>query len=382
MKAGLLTVHCSKNPGASLQAHALGKKISELGGDVEIINYCPVYFLDPMDPVKRKTWSAKEKIKAMIIGRAQRKRYSLFQEFNLKYLPEITLRYNTPEDLKAAQMDYDVYICGSDQIWNPGHVNHDTSFFFDFVPEGKSIRASYAASIGQDSLEVQDQEWIREGIAHLDAVSIREQGGVALARKLSNSGRIIQSIDPTLFYSGDYWRSMAQKPAQSLPDQYILYYPIQNTAFSFDVIGRIKKETGFPCIALDGGVKKNPNANVQVRAYGPCEFLWLIEHADYVITNSFHGTVLSLLLKKRVIVYRHSTRNSRLESVLSLLRLNELQITDMDDLEKINWQMIDAKEKRIDGLLQEERKNAELYLQSVLESRVEDIGDDHQLEEN
>lgn len=94
MKVGLLTVHCSKNPGASLQAHALAKKISELGGDVEIINYCPQFFLDPMDPMKRKSWSAKEKLKAVVIGRAQLKRYKLFQEFNQRYLPAISVRYD------------------------------------------------------------------------------------------------------------------------------------------------------------------------------------------------------------------------------------------------------------------------------------------------
>lgn len=376
MKVGLLTVHCSKNPGASLQAHALAKKIMELGGNVEVINYCPIYFLDPMDPMKRKRWSIKEKIKAAIIGRAQQRRYRLFLDFNWKYLPRTTARYNTPEDLKAAKMDYDIYICGSDQIWNPENVNHDTSFFFDFVPEGKGARVSYAASIGQDNLSVEDREWIRKGISHFDAISIREQAGVMLARELLNSDKIIQSIDPTLLYPGNYWRSMARKPAQNLPNRFILYYPIQNMAFSFDVIGWIKKETGLPCIALDGGVKKNPYANVQIRSYGPCEFLWLIDHADYIITNSFHGTVLSLLLKKRVIAYRHSTRNSRLESVLRLLNLNEIQISDLEDLKKIDWKLICEKENMIDELLKEERKIAEEYLRSVLERKAEDTGND------
>lgn len=84
MRVGLQTVHCSKNPGASLQAHALAKKISELGGNVEIINYCPIYFLDPMDPLKQRQWSLKEKLKAIINGHAQRERYRLFQNFNKK----------------------------------------------------------------------------------------------------------------------------------------------------------------------------------------------------------------------------------------------------------------------------------------------------------
>lgn len=371
MKVGLLTVHCSKNPGASLQAHALSKKLAELGGEVEVINYCPLCFLDPMDPVKRKTWPVKERIKAAIIGRAQQKRYDLFQEFNRKYLPGVSPRYDTPEDLKAADRDYDIYICGSDQIWNPGHVQYDSSFFFDYVPEGKAVLASYAASIGQDSLSQEDQEWLRRGISHLDAVSIREKAGVELARELTRSDEIVQSIDPTLLYPGSYWRSLAQRPTEKLPERYILYYPIQNTGFSFDVIARMKKETGLPCVALDGGVKRNPNADTQIRAYGPCEFLWLLDHADYIITNSFHGTVLSLLLKKQVIVYRHSTRNSRLENILGLLNLKELQISNVEDVNKLDWKRIAEKEGRINELLGEERQRSEAYLRHVLAQRTE-----------
>lgn len=371
MKVGLLTVHCSKNPGASLQAHALSKKLAELGGKVEVINYCPLCFLDPMDPVKRKTWPVKERIKAAIIGRAQQKRYDLFQEFNRKYLPGVSPRYDTPEDLKAADRDYDIYICGSDQIWNPGHVQYDSSFFFDYVPEGKAVLASYAASIGQDSLSQEDQEWLRRGISHLDAVSIREKAGVEQARELTRSEEIVQSIDPTLLYPGSYWRSLAQRPAEKLPERYILYYPIQNTGFSFDVIARMKKETGLPCVALDGGVKRNPNADIQIRAYGPCEFLWLLDHADYIITNSFHGTVLSLLLKKQVIVYRHSTRNSRLENILGLLNLKELQISNVEDVNKLDWKRIAEKEGRINELLGEERQRSEAYLRHVLAQRTE-----------
>lgn len=371
MRVGLQTVHCSKNPGASLQAHALAKKISELGGDVEIINYCPIYFLDPMDPLKQRQWSLKEKLKAIINGHAQRERYRLFQNFNKKYLPRMTMRYNTPNDLETAELDYDVYICGSDQIWNPENVKHDTSFFFDYVTKNKAVLASYAASIGQDRLSMQDQEWIRKGIARFDNISIREKSGVDLACKLLHSGRIVQSIDPTLLFSGDYWRSVSQKPTENLPDHFILYYPIQNTDFSLDVIMRVKKETGLSCIALDGGIKKNPHASMQIRSYGPCEFLWLIDHADYIITNSFHGTVLSLLLKKQVIVYRHSTRNSRLESVLNLLDLNEIQISEIENLKKLNWKLVAEKENRIDKLLKEERRNAEEYLRSILEKKVD-----------
>lgn len=377
MKVGLQTVHCSKNPGASLQAHALAKKLSDLGGEVEVINYCPIYFLDPMDPMKRKTWSVKEKLKAVVIGRAQKKRYDLFQEFNRKYLPRLSERYDTPEDLKKADGRYDVYVCGSDQIWNPENVHHDTSFFFDYVTKWDAVLASYAASIGQDSLSDAEQEWLRSGMACFDAVSIREKSGVELARELLKSREIIQSIDPTLLYSGSYWRGLTQKPSKKVPDHYILYYPIQNTKFSCEMIDKLKAETGLPCVALDGGLKKNPHADSQIRAYGPGEFLWLIDHADYVITNSFHGTVLSVLLKKRVVAYRHSSRNSRLESVLSLLNLTELQISALEEMKQLDWKQIAEKQNRIDELLLEERNNAEAYLKSVLEKKAVKVGNGH-----
>ena len=110
-----------------------------------------------------------------------------------------------------------VYICGSDQIWNPGHIHHDSTFFFDYVPKGKAVLASYAASIGQDCLSAEDQEWIRKGISHLDSVSIREKAGVELAKKVLPTIDIVQNIDPTLLYPGSYWRSLAQKPTMKVP---------------------------------------------------------------------------------------------------------------------------------------------------------------------
>lgn len=382
MKVGLLTVHCSKNPGASLQAHALSKKITELGGTVEVINYCPVYFLDPMDPMKRKTWSMKERIKATVIGRTQQKRYELFQEFNRKYLPGLSKRYDSPADMKNAESSYDVYICGSDQIWNPGHIHHDSTFFFDYVPKGKAVLASYAASIGQDCLSAEDQEWIRKGISHLDSVSIREKAGVELAKKVLPTIDIVQNIDPTLLYPGSYWLSLAQKPTMKVPEHYILYYPIQNTQFSYEMIDQMKTETGLPCVALDGGLKKNPHADSQIRAYGPGEFLWLIDHADYIITNSFHGTVLSLLLMKQVVAYRHSSRNSRLENLLNLLNLKELQISALEEMKKLDWKQVAKKQRQINELLRQERAGAEVYLKSVLEKRVVKAEDAYQKQEH
>lgn len=369
MKIVLLTVHCSKNPGASLQAHALSKKLTELCGveNVEVIDYRPLYFLDPMDPIRRKQWTFKERIKALLIGRAQQRRYDMFQAFNREYLPRLTSRYDAPSNLKMADWDYDIYICGSDQIWNPQNVRHDTSFFFDFVPTGAAVLASYAASIGQDYLNKEDQEWLQKGIERFDMVSIREEAGVELARGLLHSNSIVQSVDPTLLYSGSYWRLMAQRPEEVIPQRYILYYPIQNTRFSYDMIDWLKNETGLPCVSLDGGIRKNPNARIQIRAYGPREFLWLIDHASYIVTNSFHGTALSLLLKKRVIAYRHSSRNSRLENLLGMLDLHEIQISDIDDLNRMNWSQIAEKENKIDALLEEERKCSEQYLRAVLQ---------------
>lgn len=366
VSAGLLTVHCSANPGASLQAHALAQKIADYADEVTIINYCPDYFLELMDPRKRKEWSLKQRAKALLVGAQLKNRYGLFQEFSRDYLPEHTQRFDTAQQMKAAKLEFSHYLCGSDQIWNPQNVNYDSSFFFDFVENSKAVKASYAASIGQKVLTPEGRDFLKKGIQQMDAVSIRENDGVQLV-----TGEFgipaQQHVDPTLLYPGSYWRAMERKPVRSIPQRYILYYPIHRGALSASILKELKRKHGLPVVAVDGGVKKSKYVDYQIRAYGPREFLWLLDHADYIVTNSFHGVVLSTLLEKRVIAYRHHTRNSRLSSVLELLQLPQIQVDSLQQALDMDWAQVARKQANVESLLATERARAEQYLKAVFQ---------------
>lgn len=365
MSVSLLTVHCSKNPGASLQAHALSKKLTQYTDDLTLIDYCPIYFLDPMDPRKRACRSGKDAVKELLIGRAMKERFRLFQEFQQEYLPRKTRRFDSPQELKEAHWDSTHYVCGSDQIWNPDNVKYDTSFFFDFLPSSGGKKIAYAASIGQDRLEGRGLDYLKNGISQMDHVSVRERSGLELAQSLGFD-RAQQHIDPTLLYPGSYWRTLGRAPERKLPEKYVLFYPIHSSDLSGKLIAAMKKRYGLPCVSIDGGVKKGKNVDIQIRAYGPREFLWLIDHAEHVITNSFHGLVLSLLLGKRVSVYRHMTRNSRLADVLAMLELSELQTDSVEAALALDWDEVDAKLAQVDARLRPERQRAEEYLAQAL----------------
>lgn len=365
-KAGFLTVHCSKNPGASLQAHALAKKMSTFIEDITLIDYCPSYFLDPMDIEKRKEWSVKDKLKNILIGRAQQKRHDLFVKFQDEFLPPKTKRYNSPDELTGEELGFTHYICGSDQIWNPQHVRYDDTFFFDFVGNAQVKKVSYAASIGQDQLNDVDKAYLKKGLSNMDAVSIREKDGVALVKNEFHVNAE-QNIDPTLLYPGEYWKTLEKAPDTGIPEKYVLYYPIHNSELSGALLKYYKKKSHLPCVAVDGGVKKYKNVDIQMRSYGPCEFLWMLDHAEYVVTNSFHGTVLSILLNKKVISFKHKSRNSRLSNVLDLLDLRELQVDSVEQAERIDWDNIAKKYLQLDVRLLPEREKALDYLARVLE---------------
>ena len=156
MRVAVLTVHQSISAGGSLQAYALCKVLRDLGHEVEIISYCPYYFMDFTDSSRRSEWrTPRGFLKKLLNGRRLQKHRGLFDDFAGNYLPPMTKRVNSPEELRDITLDYDAYVCGSDQIWNPPHVHYDTTWFLDFVKSGPRL-VSYAASIGRDRLSEKD----------------------------------------------------------------------------------------------------------------------------------------------------------------------------------------------------------------------------------
>lgn len=364
---GIITAHCSTNPGASLQAHALYKKIAELGFQPIIIDYRPNNFIDIVERIEQKTASGRERLKMAVLGRRLRRRYQLFQQFETEHYPQKTKCYRSVEQISADPPVLDAYICGSDQIWNPKHVNYDMTYFLDFAKHQSGSRISYAASIGQDMVDERGCEFLKAGIKNLAHISVREDTAKELLREqIGISSEVLQHIDPTMFYPASHWRTLERFPGKELPSKYVLYYPLQENLIVDELNCAVKEQTGLPCVALCSVLRKPRFTDFQITEYGPREFLYLIDHADAVVTNSFHGIVLSLILGTNIVPYRNPVRNSRIESLFRMLGMQNMQVDSVAAFREKNWGELWAAAKKIDDILCTEQGRTDAYLMEAL----------------
>ena len=364
MKVGIITVHGTVNAGASLQTHALYHKLTMMGHSPMIINYRPERFSDMMDDRRKWHWKGvKTWLKALILYRRLQKKHDKQILFEKKYYPDQTRRYNSAEELKSDPPQMDCYICGSDQIWNPRHIEYDDSFFLGFVKSGAS-KIAYAASIGEDNLTEKDVGFLKNSTEGFSSIGVREDSAVGIMRQCGRDAT--QNIDPTLLMTADYWRGIAEKPKRKLPEKFIFYYPLQHNPDEIHFIARLKEETGLPCVSVESALRPVKGTDIQIPDSSPNEFLWLMDNAQYVITNSFHGLVFAILFKKRIISFKNEYRNCRLDSLCRLFGLEGLQVDSMADFSMENRRVFWQKMAYSDNILLREREKAELYLRQVL----------------
>lgn len=365
---GILTVHQSNNCGASLQAGALYKTIEGLGFFPEIINYRPSYFTGYMDDNNaRQRATLKGILKVMIIGDRLKKTDEAFAEYAEYVYPSISKVYSSQSAIKKFCGAYDAYVCGSDQIWNPSHVHYDSTWMFDFVDRDDSNIISYAASIGKDSLNQEDLEWLKSGLQSFDDVGVREDSAVRIIEELG--GKAAQCLDPTLLISQSEWRSQEKPLDISLPDKYIFYYPIEENSIESILLAELKRKTGLPCVAFTNAFKKPAHADIQVTGFGPREFLYALDKSTMTFTNSFHGLVFSLLFGKLLVSYKNEKKNSRLESMFRLLNLEDYQVSSIEELTTKNLGA--DKERFVSSIrfINEHKKKSLTFLQNAIQGK-------------
>ena len=313
MRVGIITFHFPLNYGAVLQAYALSECIKSLGHDAFLIDYKPDYH------IKRYLWNwayCGLNFTNLIYPLLHKS----FGEFSSKHLRLSSRSYKTLEELTASPPEADAYICGSDQIWNSRITNLDPAYFLTFAPQG-TRRIAYAGSFGISEIDKAVQllytRWLKD-ITHLSA---REKQGAEIIRQLTGRNAPVV-LDPTLLLTKNEWEALSQEP--STKDPYIFCYSLNDVPGLMELCYYAQKLTGYPIYKI-GGIKDVWNRRVKaVVGAGPQEFLGYINYAAIVITNSFHGTVLSMNMQRPFFtipspVTGTYSRNSRLFSILQIL---------------------------------------------------------------
>lgn len=329
MKICIITCHNVNNFGASLQATALCEYLCRLGHDAKVIDYMPVRHPHHHHQRSRLRAILESSLFRPIARSAyryreyrRRDRRRRFAEY-LSTLP-VTDRYSSLAQLRDDPPEADLYIAGSDQIWNPRLSNgRDPAFYLDFGPDHVR-RASYAASFASRRLPVDSLHLIQHQLARLDHISVRESSGLDILSSIGYKG--LQVVDPVFLLPRSCWDQAADRSEIRHKGSYILLYTFDAGPLITATARRISKETGLPVISVSPyhikGMKRNYcNA-------GPLEFLWLVRGASVILTESFHALAFAMIFHVPFFAFRRQENlNARITDFLSSLGLSRRLIT-------------------------------------------------------
>jgi len=339
MRIYTITCHDCYNYGASLQAYALQKFLQYNGHDCQIIDYKPPY-LD-----KKYKFSVLRKdergyglyrklgpFKALLALYVHRKslknwpRKNAFDRFTRQYL-RLTPTYRSNGEIANACLDGDIYIAGSDQIWNTDLKNgRDAAFYMSFAPSSKRI--SYAASFGISCIREPYLEFAKEQLRQIRWISVREKTGVNIVRSLGLDA--VQVMDPVFLLSSEEWATLC--PTDTPQEPYLLlYYLGQENPYIKILVQRIAKERNLRIYALNDG-KRLSFADKNINDAGPQDFLYYFKNASYVVSTSFHATAFSILFSKQFLVcpITGQQNNSRMKDILDLFGIGDRLVLSAD----------------------------------------------------
>ena len=343
MKIGILTFHCAHNYGAVLQCYALQRYLHSLGHDILIINYRPKYLLEPYSVVPNLKvtsfirWT-KILLNFILTFPIRIMRYRKFEEFINKDI---------------ASLNCDVYIMGSDQIWNPKITEGFDSVYFGGFEVGKDVKKiAYAASMGLQNLTKEQALYLAKSLSNFNAISVREYKTISLLQPLTNL-TISQVVDPTFLLRGKDWDNLASK-VPLCKEKYVLTYQVAVNPNVNRIARLIAKQLNARLIRLVAWPTRNYSRELK-QVVDPSEFLSYFRHAECVVTSSFHGTAFSILYRRPFyVVDLHSLRsgsNERLKTLLSLFHLEEHYIPEERNavFQKIDYTDIDTQLESVRG---------------------------------
>jgi len=361
MKIGILTFHCSHNYGAMLQAYAtqtfLKNKTKE---NVKIIDYKPMSSVNAYKILKTPK-SLKQIIKfciQLVQYRKLKKRWDAFEKFYDDMFDK-TQRYFSYEELKQNPPDCDVVISGSDQVFNPKNKNTEV-YYLDFLKNSDKRLATYAPSFGYTTIPEDKKEMIQASLNRIDFLSSREFEGCSIIKELT--GRTVDCVlDPVFLLQPEEWRGAMVSSFKKPLSSYILVYALVGYKKQMAIAHKIKKYLKLPIVLVSGGGNTPfSTADKIIYGTGPKEFVQLFANADYVVTDSFHGTAFSIIFNKpffSIIVLPRAA--SRITSLLERIDLNERTMFDVRELAKAE---LEVDFRKPNQLLQKERMDSIKYL--------------------
>lgn len=322
MKIALLTIHWANNYGASLQTYAT-VKVLQAYGEVTLLDYRSYYPSKGMDLIRyggefRDILRAAKDVFRII------PRYKVIKEFKqfTRRMP-LSPRIESSEDFLELEKQFDCFVCGSDQIWNPDIVGNkggfDSRYLLDFVRQKKKI--SYSSSIGNYKFNDKQKVELAELLCSFAALSMREADAAKYVSEFVGN-LITPVLDPTLLLTAEEWRELVcgyERPR----DKYILVYALIKDAELKEVVDHYRKMLGLKVVAIDQDPFINYRADAHLKDVSPEGYVGLFSGAEFVITNSFHGVCFCINFNKNFHVTKPMGSPNRITCLLDSVGLED-----------------------------------------------------------
>ena len=326
MRIGILTFCNAYNLGAALQAFSLQKKLEDMGNQSELIDYrCPaIEKMHQLRPVFRRGLKPKARVYNLLynfVFPARRKRFQHFQQEMKR--SQVYMRENIGE----TNGKYDLFLSGSDQVFNLNLTEQDSTYFLDFVKDGK--KGSYAASLGPYLPEQKENyiNWLKD----FDFLSVREQASAEILKQELGINADIMP-DPVFLHSMEEWRELLGIQEKNT-EKYVLIYALIEKPELYAIAEKVSKEKKLKIYVITKIIKPRGKADKIFKNVGPKEFVELLSNAEYIVTNSFHGTAFSLIFKKQFTILRPENAPERIEDLLRDVKLNHRMTSSAQDID-------------------------------------------------
>ncbi|HIQ73374.1 MAG TPA: polysaccharide pyruvyl transferase family protein [Candidatus Cottocaccamicrobium excrementipullorum] len=382
-KIGVCACYNTKNYGSMLQSLATGKMLEKLGYPYEFIRYkrkptvgLILKSLDRIPEIVKGKRLKVERQRALSkypnVDSGIKRRNACFDSFMNQTFTNMSPAYDTFEQLTQAARGYDAVMVGSDQLWRP--EGYSTGFYnLMFVPD-EVTKIAYATSFGVSQIPKRKKKIAKTFLNRIEHISVRELRASEMIKELI--GRDVPTVvDPTLLFTGDEWKKII--PSKTVVDEkYMFCYLLGNNPLHRMWVKELGQQTGYKIVTiphLDEFVESDITfGDYQLYDVGPAEFVNLIRNAEYVCTDSFHGTVFSILNYKQFVTFNRfadesrNSRNSRIESLLSQTGLEKRRMT-MKEQSIVNLALAEIDYECVDTKLNQMRNRSVEYLSSALE---------------
>lgn len=330
---GIITFHTADNYGAVLQAYALQEYLnSDSQYSAQIINFCTDVHTSEYPILPRLRGNICRWLVLYTFHLCEKKQLSRkkqgFHSFRQNHL-KLTERYSEPNAFCQNPPKFDVYISGSDQVFHP-NVRYSNVYYLGFN-KNNSKKIAYAPSLGITRLSADDEIRISGYLKDFDSLSCRESQGASILRRLSGIN-VPTVVDPVFLLTRNQWEVIAIAPQSRTP--YIFVYDLCGGSRLQKIAKRVQIETGLRIVTVSASVKKDYPLYQAIYDCSPEELLGYIKNASYVVTDSFHGTALSIRFGTKVITYiAQPTLSSRIVSLIDSLGLSEQIVSNIDSFD-------------------------------------------------